>query len=427
MQPRSQICIHSLRRAKTLAGIFLLGGILQVAKADFLEEANAKLSLNLFHNQVRLQLSGTFDLETYFIEQPPPGLIFTDDRFLLNPRLMLFLDAQIGSYVSTFVQARLDRGFDPSDGGAEVRLDEYAIRVSPLKDIPLTVQFGKFGTVVGNWVPRHYSWDNPFINAPLPYENVTGIWDSDAAEDVDELLAWGHVPYEQYTDFGDGYYDKYLRLPVIWGPSYASGVSVSGALGKFDYAAELKNAALSSRPESWDLTQVGFEHPTFSGRIGVRPNEMWTIGFSGSVGPYFRPEAAATLPAGKGIGDYRQILLGQDVSFAWHRFQLWAEVFESRFEVPNVGDADVLSYYIEAKYKITSQLFAAARWNQQLFGTVPDGEKQLKWGNDTLRVDGVLGYRFNNYVQLKLQYSFTHDEAGQTGEHLFGGQFTIRF
>ena len=427
MQPRSQTWARLFRRAEMLAGIFLLGGILQVAKADFLEEANAKLSLNLFHNQVRLQLSGTFDLETYFIEQPPPGLIFTDDRFLLNPRLMLFLDAQIGSYVSTFVQARLDRGFDPSDGGAEVRLDEYAIRVSPLKDIPLTVQFGKFGTVVGNWVPRHYSWDNPFINAPLPYENVTGIWDSDAPEDVDELLEWAHVPYEEYTDFGDGYYDKYLRLPVIWGPSYASGVSVSGALGKFDYAAELKNAALSSRPESWDLTQVGFEHPTFSGRIGVRPNEMWNVGFSGSVGPYFRSEAAATLPAGKGIGDYRQILLGQDVSFAWHRFQLWAEVFESRFEVPNVGDADVLSYYIEAKYKITSQLFAAVRWNQQLFGTVPDEEEQLKWGNDTLRVDGVVGYRFNNYLQLKLQYSFTHDEHGQTGEHLFGGQFTIRF
>ena len=289
------------------------------------------------------------------------------------------------------------------------------------------MQFGKFGTVVGNWVPRHYSWDNPFINAPLPYENLTGIWDSSGPEDVDDIFYWGHVPYEDVTQFGDGYYDKYLRLPVIWGPSYASGVSVSGAVGKFDYAAELKNASLSSRPESWDLTQVGFEHPTFSGRIGVRPNEMWNVGFSGSVGPYFRPEAAATLPSGKGIGDYRQILLGQDVSFAWHRFQLWAEVFESRFEVPNVGNADVLSYYIEAKYKITSQLFAAVRWNQQLFGTVPDEEEQLKWGNDTLRVDGVVGYRFNNYLQVKLQYSFTHDEAGQTGEHLFGGQFTIRF
>ena len=92
-----------------------------------------------------------------------------------------------------------------------------------------------------------------------------------------------------------------------------------------------------------------------------------------------------------------------------------------------MGDADVLSYYIEAKYKIISQMFAAVRWNQQLFGTVPDEEEELKWGNDAYRVDGVLGYRFNNYMQLKLQYSFTREEAGQTGEHLFAGQFTIRF
>jgi len=237
MQHKGQLPAVSFRCAKALAGFFLLGAVTQVASADFLEKANDKLSLNLFHNNVRLQLSGTFDLETYFIEQPPPGLIFTDDRFLANPRLMLFLDAQIGSYVSTFLQARLDRGLDTSDGGAEVRLDEYAIRVSPLKDIPLTVQFGKFGTVVGNWVPRHYSWDNPFINAPLLYENVTGVWDSNAPENVDELVERAHVPYEEYTDFGNGYYDKYLRLPVIWGPSYASGFSVSGALGKFDYAA----------------------------------------------------------------------------------------------------------------------------------------------------------------------------------------------
>ena len=133
------------------------------------------------------------------------------------------------------------------------------------------------------------------------------------------------------------------------------------------------------------------------------------------------------LPPGKGIGDYRQILLGQDVSFAWHRFQLWAEVFETRFEVPNVGDADVLSYYIEAKYKITPQLFAALRWNQQFFGTVPDEDGDLKWGNDVSRIDAVFGYRFTNYLQVKVQYSFTHDDAEELGEHLVAGQFTVKF
>ena len=424
MQPRRARLSNSLGKPILVAALLLL--LVTFARADFLEEADRKLSVSLFQDHLHLQLSGLFDLEDYFIEQPAPGLIFTQDNFLVNPRLTLFLDAQIDSHVVVFVQTRFDRGFDPSDRGAQVRLDEYAIRVTPWDSVRLTVEAGKFATVVGNWVPRHYSWDNPFINAPLPYENVTGIWDSDAPEDVDELLGWAHVPYEDVTDFS-GYDDKYLRSPVIWGPSYASGFGVSGGFGKFDYAIELKNASLSSRPESWDLTRVGFDNPTFSGRVGVRPNEMWNIGFSGSVGSYFRPEAAMSLPPGKGIGDYREILLGQDVSFAWHRFQLWAEVFETRFEVPNVGDADVLSYYIEAKYKITSQLFAALRWNQQFFGTVPDEDGDLKWGNDVSRIDAVLGYRFTNYLQVKVQYSFTHDEAEELGEHLVAGQFTVKF
>ena len=36
----------------------------------------------------------------------------------------------------------------------------------------LNVQAGKFATVVGNWIERYDSWNNPFITAPLPYENM---------------------------------------------------------------------------------------------------------------------------------------------------------------------------------------------------------------------------------------------------------------
>ena len=190
------------------------------------------------------------------------------------------MDARWSNYLYFFGQVRLDRGFDPSDEGAQVRIDEYFLRYKPFGNARLNFQIGKFATVVGNWVPRHYSWDNPFVTAPLPYENLTGIWDIAAPEDVQELLYWGHVTGYDTMDYSD----KYLRLPIIWGPSYASGVAVSGAIDKFDYAAEIKNSALASHPESWDATQIGFSNPTFSGRLGFRPNEMWNIGFSVSSG-----------------------------------------------------------------------------------------------------------------------------------------------
>jgi hypothetical protein len=390
-------------------------------RADFFERVHDSLSLNDSHDRFHLQLSGLVDLEAYLMDQPAPGLVFSSRNFLLSPRLRLFLDAQIGSNIYVFAQTRVDRGFDPSDDGAQIRLDEYFVRYTPVKNI--NIQVGQFATVVGNWVARHDSWQNPFINAPLPYEHLTGIWDSWPPEDADELLGWGHVG--KY-DNGD-YSDKYLRVPIIWGPSYASGLAVSGACGRFDYAAEMKNTSLSSRPESWSITQTGFENPTFSGRLGFRPNEMWNLGFSASGGPYLTSDAADGLPPSRSIGDYRELVLAQDLSFAWHHLQLWAEFYEARFEVPRIGNADTFSYYLEAKYKITSQLFGALRWNQQLYGTIRDEDHSTKWGNDIWRIDAALGYRFTDHLQAKLQYSFTRQETARNGENLLAAQVTLKF
>jgi hypothetical protein len=395
-----------------------------LVRADFLDDANRMLSISDANSQFHLRITGLIDIEGYYLDQPASGLIATDDNFLFNPRLTIFVDARWSKYLYFFGQVRLDRGVDPSDEGAQIRLDEYFLRYKPFGNSRLTFQIGKFATVVGNWVQRHYSWENPFVTAPLPYENLTGIWDIAAPGDVDELLYWGHVAGYNYGDYSN----KYLRLPIIWGPSYTSGVALSGTIEKFDYAIELKNSALASRPEDWDVTQMGFAHPTYSGRLGFRPSEMWNFGFSVSSGAYLLPEAAPTLPRGTSIGDFREKVLAQDISFAWHHLQLWAEVYETRFEVPRIGNADTLAYYIESKYKITPQLYAALRWNQQLFGTVPDDNKQVQWGNDVWRVDAALGYRFTNYLQGKLQYSFTHVRGNASiGEQLLAGQLTLKF
>jgi hypothetical protein len=403
---------------KSLLPVFSLGLLACTASAleldDWLERLDAALTVSAFQDNLRARLSGTIDIEGYHYEQPAPGLINSKIDNLFNARLTLFLDAQLGPQIYFFAQSRLDRGFDPSNHGAQVRLDEYALRFTPWDDSRFTLQIGKFATVVGNWVPRHLSWENPFINAPLIYENITPVSDK---------IAPGSPMYFIF------YADKYEFNPVIWGPSYASGVSISGRLGKFDYAAEIKNASLSSRPESWNTTEVGFDHPTFNARLGFRPNQMWNFGFSASDGPYFRPEAEPTLPPGRDIGDFRELVLGQDASFAWHHLQIWAEVYEARFEVPDVGDADTLAYYLEAKYKFTPQLFGALRWNQQLFGNIDNGRGgTMRWSQDLARIDVAAGYRFTAHTQLKLQYSFQQETSGpRDSNHLFAAQFTIRF
>jgi hypothetical protein len=384
---------------------------------ESLDWLDSKLSLKTPNGLFSSDLTGLLDLEGYYVDQRPPGLLFKDESFF-NARLSFFLDTRLGPHFYAFLQARLDQGFDPGAENFDARLDEYLLRWTPASDSRLNLQFGKFATVVGSWVQRHDSWQNPLITAPLPYENMTPISDTYIPASPAHFLARRHLP-----DI------KSSWLPIIWGPAYTTGWSLFGSASKCDYAFDLKNAAISSSPYSWPPNETLWQYPTLSGRLGFRPSPAWNHGASFSLGPYLSQDAADALPPGKSISDYDQYTLGYDVSYAWHSWQLWGEVFFTRFEVPNVGNADLVGYYVEAKYKITAGLFAAARWNQELYGTVSDGlGGRETWGNDMYRIDVALGYRFTRHLQSKIQYSFGHrDSSLQQGEQLVAAQVTLRF
>ncbi|MEO7600346.1 MAG: hypothetical protein ABIV50_15540, partial [Opitutus sp.] len=321
---------------------------------DVLDRWDERLTFSSENSQVRARASGTLEFEGYWFPQPAPALIDAKGEALFNPRATVFLDVQMGPRLYAFAQARVDHGFDPSQDPLRGRLDEYAIRVGVFDRGDVNIQVGKFATVVGNWVGRHGAWDNPLITAPLAYENLSGVWDQAAARSVNTLLAWSHVKPRAVP--GVPAADKYLRLPIVWGPSYATGFAVTGKIGRATYAAEVKNASLSSRPSEWSANDRRWDHPTVSGRIGFLPNQAWNLGVSVSSGSYLLEQARPTLAPGYRLGDYRQTVIAQDLSFAWHHWQVWGEVFEARFEIPRVGYADTVAYYVETKYKITPQL-----------------------------------------------------------------------
>jgi len=415
------------RNAGWCAALLLLGGAGLRGAEDPMDRVEDQLSFGAWNDTLRARLSGTLDLEVYQVSQPQPALIANESNVFFNPRLSLFLDVQAGAHLYAFAQVRADDGFDPGEGGPVVRFDEYLLRYRPFDDARLNFQVGKFATVVGNWTLRHGSWENPLITAPLPYENLTGIWDTNPARSVEELQYWAGV--QPRPDHGGQFLDQYRNVPVIWGPSYAAGAAVLGEVGSLDYAFEVKNTSLSSRPEVWSPATTQFQNPTFSGRLGYVPNEQWNFGVSASAGPYLQPEAGAVLPAGRGLDQYLEIVVGQDASFAWHHLQLWAEAYEARFEIPGVGNADTVAYYVEAKYKFTPQLYGAVRWNQQVYAplSVPGGEDG-RWSRDVSRLDLGPGYRLTAHLQLKLQVSIERQEAdlGAWSE-LTAVQLTLRF
>ncbi|MBI4660330.1 MAG: hypothetical protein HY735_15955 [Verrucomicrobia bacterium] len=390
-----------------------------IAQTEWLDKIDESLSIQSPKGWFRSDLSGLIDLELYYIDQRPPGLIFSDDDAFINPRLSLFLDTRLGPHLYSLVQARYDRGFDPgSREDGDLRLDEYLVRYTPFEDSRLNLQFGKFATVVGNWVPRHDSWNNPFINAPLPYENVLIV--------TDHAAPAGPAAFLARRNLSD---NKRAWVPVLWGPSYASGGSVFGRIDKYEYAVEVKNVALSARPYAWDATRHPWESPVVSGRLGFRPNATWNFGASFSQGPYLLPPDEALFPGGPIKDEFKQTTIGHDIGFAWRHWQVWGEIFVSRFDVPNVGDADTLAYYLETRYKLGPHVFVAGRWNQQLFDKVADGTGgRQRWDRDMWRIEGAVGYRLDRHVQAKVQYSFSHQNGPlQQGEQLVAGQITVKF
>jgi hypothetical protein len=390
---------------------------------DRLEEA---LTWSTPTDAGRARLSGFLDAEGYVLPKPVPGVIDAEGQWLFNPRLTTFLDFHWRDSVYGFVQARIDRGFDPSDDGLRTRVDEYAIRWTPDPRRTFHVQVGRFATVVGNWTTRHDSWSNPFITAPLPYENLTGIWDNEPPKSAQQLLVWSHVRPGIQSPVSE--FEKYLRLPIVWGPSYATGVAVAGAIDNVKYAFEVKNASLSSRPDAWSPRESYGDHPTVSGRVRYVPDERWEFGWSASTGSFLRPVAETALPPGVGRGSYRQTVVAHDVTYAWHHLQIWAEVYLCRFQVAPAGNADTAAYYVEARQKFTPRFSGAVRWNQQLYGRINDVGTRVKWGRELWRIDVAPAVRFTSHVQAKLQYSVQPGEPDASHLiHLVAGQLTVRF
>ncbi len=414
--------MKAIRAAAVL--LALLAATLRGAD-DFIDTVDDALSVSAWQDNLRARLSGSVDVEGYRFQQPAPSLYLSGGDSLFNPRLSLFLDAQAGAHVYVFAQARADRRFDPANSGAEFRLDEYALRLTPWDDGRFNLQIGQFATVVGNWTLRHDSWDNPLVTAPLLYENLTGIWDIEAVHSCGTLLLWANVGPRPSAAFPN----KTRGVPIIWGPSYGTGASASGVVGKFAYAAEIKNTSLSSRPETWSVAETQWSNPTFSGRVGFMPDGRWNLGFSASTGAYLQPAAQPSVAPGSRLGAYRETLFGQDASFAWHHLQLWSEVYAARFAIPRVGDADTLGYYVEGKFKFTPQLFGALRWNQQRFSTVLlAAGGSGRWGSDIWRIDAGPGFRFTPHTQLKLQYSIQdQDSTLRNRSGILAVQFTARF
>ena len=157
------------------------------------------------------------------------------------------------------------------------------------------------GTLVSEH--RHDSWENPFITAPLPYENLTAIWGIAAAPTGRRTLnSWNRRLSA-----------KNLRLPDHLGRRRTTPVALpfSEASASLITLPKSRTPRLRHALDSWNATTVGLDgiiRPTAGGSAGARTKR----GTSASPPASALISSPALLPAfrwrrAETSSDYREI------------------------------------------------------------------------------------------------------------------------
>ena len=219
---------------------------------------------------------------------------------------------------------------------------------------------------------QHDFYDDPFLLAPLSYGQCIGVQNYLLGALTPTAIA-GRAngtapPFSQLS--------KQNWASQLWGPSYASGASVSGSVGRFDYAAELKSSGLSSYAKEWDNDLGDFSAPTFTGRFGFRPDAAWSLGTSASYGSYLAADAEALLPAGTNRRDLAQTTVGLDARWALRDWIVTSEIIGTEYQTLEAGDLRTLGWFLGTRYKAAPGVWIAGRIGQLLSNeiTAPTGD-----------------------------------------------------
>jgi hypothetical protein len=366
-----------------------------------------------------LDIRPSIETVVWFSDDPAPALLETDDSVFLDPRLRLEADLSYDSRFLLHGTLRADRGFDPgSDEDGDLRLDEILLRWQACDDQRLNIQIGRFPTVFGAWQAGHDFYDDPFLLPPLPYSQIIGVQTRDPAAMAPAAIA----ARDNGTAPSVSSLAKENWASAIWGPAYGTGAAVLGATERFDYAFEVKNAGLSSHPDSW--TGNGFGDPSFAARLGYRPDAAWAFGLSAAQGPWLEDDVA-----GIDRGDHPQSTLGFDARWAHRDVVLTGELIMTEFDTPAADDLRTVSCFVGGRWKLAPGFWLATRfgWTLADDATDPAGNP-VEWQPDVWRAELAAGWRVTSSLLVKAAYAYTHtDDRHDAGEHLLGTGFGWRF
>ncbi|MEQ1852866.1 MAG: hypothetical protein ABMA01_14905, partial [Chthoniobacteraceae bacterium] len=141
---------------------------------------------------------------------------------------------------------------------------------------------------------------------------------------------------------------------------------------------------------------------------------------------YLRSDAEFTLLPGEERSDFSHTVVGGDVRWSHHQFQVLGEVMASRFATSSAGNQDSLAYYLEGRWKVNSTIFLATRWAQQWNDDfAPEAGGGIRgYTREIWRATAAAGFRVTENVLVKAEYSYNGADAK---ENVFALGFGLRF
>jgi len=384
----------------------------------FLGLSALDLSIKSKDELFEMAFSGKADLIVYGIPSDAPGVLGPKRTFFVD-KGDLFVDAWVGKVLYAFVDARTDRGENPSDDNQAGRMEQYFLRLSNPGAFDISIQLGKFPGVIGNFIPRHDGPNDNFLRYPIVYDHPTDLGWRKPQKSNAGLIA----KRDQQHEWDRG-------MPVIWGAYYATGGAMFGSWEFLNWRFAAMNTAPGDWPEGWALSWDDHEDKfNYMGRLGVVPLFGLEVGLNVSRGPYLDKDAEAKL-GGKDRDEFHQILYGIDATYSMGDLDLYFEAYQSEWQAHNIqGDLKTWAWYVEGKYTFVPGFYGALRFGREAFSSIRDSDGERKtWDRDVDRLEIGAGYWLKKNLLLRCEVERNWTEAdGQAGENTYDLGLTLSF
>lgn len=378
---------------------------------------------------------GTIDLASAFDKQGLPSVneMRRGDSPFDNLKLTLYGDVLVHPRFAVLNQIILAPG---SRSSIASFLRSYVrFTVVDSREQSLSLEAGKIPTPFGGYGGRAHSDVNPLISVPLMYHYFTSIRPNQLPADNADLLAHrGQGISSSFTGFaGGGASSNFNGLPVIYDSCWDTGVRALGSIWRFEYSVAMTQGTLGGPSPNGGDNNDGKQ---FTVHLDFVPNQSVVVGGSFGIGPYLTRDVAASLPAGKQVEDYDQVIWGANIEVSFGHVNLLAEAVHNTWTSPFVVDASgglsdltVLSAYAEGRIAVSPGLFVAARAETVRFGNIEDGSgSSVPWDDHVDRFEGGFGYFLTDRTIGKLLVQLV-DKRGLGGfrEAFPAAQLSVSF